>query len=117
MAVVLADGSYVLHRQARPSSTRDAHGTPVHGGTEPPVGPADGAAARRADGSWALRLDPALWPVAVGDVVVREGDGRRWVITGTPLLHEVPNHPDVDHAAVTGVQEPPDVDRGYPTRG
>ncbi|WP_431976082.1 hypothetical protein [Micromonospora haikouensis] len=115
MAVLLADGQYLLLRQPKPQ-VRDAHGTPIPGATAPPAGPADGAAARQADGSWTLRLDPKLWPVAAGDALLRPADGRRWVVTGTPQLHQVPRHPDVDHVAVRAMQDPPDADRGYPTR-
>ena len=115
MAVLLTDGRYTLHRQPTPQ-TRDGHGLPVPGPAAPPAGPGDGASSRQADGAWTLRLDPALWPVSAGDTVTRAADGHRWVVTGTPRLHEVPGHPDVDYVAVTAVQDPPDVDRGYPSR-
>ncbi|MEU3455584.1 hypothetical protein ABZ671_18585 [Micromonospora sp. NPDC006766] len=115
MAVLLPDGRYALLRQAHPQG-RDAHGTPIPAEPPAPTAPVDGAAARHLDGSWTLRLDPALWPVAAGDTISRAGDGRRWVVTGTPLLQQVPGHPDVDYVAVTAMQDPPDVDRGYPVR-
>jgi len=115
VAVLLADGLYLLLQEVHPQP-RDAHGTPMPGPPPTPVGPADGAATRQVDGSWSLRLDPALWPVAAGDVITRVADDRRWVVTGTPLRHQVAGHSDVDYVAVTAVQDPPDVDRGYPVR-
>lgn len=115
MAVLLADGLYQVSRQAHPLE-RDAHGTPVPGPGGPPTPLVPGAATRQLDGSWTMRLDSAVWPVAAGDVVERPADSGRWTVTGTPRNVKVPGAPDVDHVALTAAQDPPDVDRGYPTR-
>ncbi|WP_435585917.1 hypothetical protein [Micromonospora aurantiaca (nom. illeg.)] len=114
MAVLLADGLYQVRKRQHPAE-RDAHGTPIPGPDNASVtDPVAGAAGEQPDGSWKLRLDPAVWPVRAGDTVVTDDGIRTWTVTGIPRLHEVPNVPDVDYVEVQARIVPPEVDRGYP---
>jgi len=113
MSVLIADGLYQVRRRPHPAP-RDAHGTPIPGAEGTPTGLVDGAAAEQPDGQWKLRLDPIVWPVRAGDTIDQPATGRAWTVVGSPRLHEVPHHPDVDHIEVQAVIVPPEVDRGYP---
>lgn len=105
MAVVLADGNYQVRKRAH-EYTRDAHGTPV-----PPVPGSSssllpGAATEQPDGSWTLRLDPALWPVYPDDLVDRPADSRSWLVE-TAVYRFNTADPAVDYVACTASLQPP----------
>jgi hypothetical protein len=103
MAVVLADGFYVVLKRPRPWP-RDAHGIPVPPSlsTLQPTASLPGAAIEREErGTWDVRLDPVLWPVDVGDII--QGNGRTFVIQSA-LLRTNPALSDVDYIEV--VAEP-----------
>ena len=108
MAVLLADRSLTVRAKTHPWA-RDARGVPMPA-AEPVVeerGPHPGAAVEQADLSWALRLDPAVWPLRAGDEVT---DGTlTWVVAGEPKLHQVPGVTAVDHIEATGQLDPPRV--------
>ncbi|MCX5070822.1 hypothetical protein OOJ91_33800 [Micromonospora lupini] len=113
MAVQLADGFYLVRRRPHPAA-RDAHGIPIPGADDTVTDLVDGAAVEQPDGSWKLRLDPAVWPVHSGDTVGKPAEDLTWTVTGEPRLHMVPGVPDVDFIDVQAVAVPPEVDRGYP---
>ena len=55
-----------------------------------------------ADGTWRINLDPALWPVKEGDVIVTDA-GQQFVVR-TAALKTNPYDPIIDHVRGTAVQ-------------
>lgn len=107
MAVILPNASLRVASRSHPYA-RDTHGTPVPGSLGATRGPHPGSAIETTDGgTWSLRLDPLLDPVAKGDVV-SDADGRSWNVLAARLV-EIPGYPNVDYIAVTGELMPPEV--------
>lgn len=69
----------------RVDATRNAHGERVAAGWGPVVGPAPGRTRQNADASWGLGLDPDLWPIRQGDLVIG-ADGGSWLVTSANLI-------------------------------
>ena len=63
----------------------DAHGSPLPGPPAAATTLLPGKVMELDTGGWQLALDPALWPVRVGDVVVT-GTGWAWRATLSKLL-------------------------------
>lgn len=103
MAVVLSDGNYRV--QKRGESTRDADGALVPAALDVLGAELPGASTRQQDGSWTLRLDPAVWPIRAGDRVVGPG-GVAWIVDGVPRAHENAEVPDVDYVGAVGSLDP-----------
>lgn len=72
-------------RRRLDEDARNAHGERVRAGWGAMSDLVDGRARQLADGGWALGVDPALWPVRVGDMVVSE-DGIGWLVTSAQLI-------------------------------
>jgi hypothetical protein len=69
----------------RAATARDAHGAPLPGVWGAVVGLLAGRVNERADGSWALGLDPSLWPVRVDDLVISDA-GASWLVQTADLI-------------------------------
>lgn len=105
MAVLLADRRLGVRR--RGPGTVGAHGDRVPGGYGPVLGPMPGRAEEGPDvpegqtggRTWTLAVDPGLWPVTPGDLVVDAVTGQEWLVTSADLLK---NNADsaVDYVAV-----------------
>lgn len=100
MSVLLPNALLGLRR--RIDGARNAHGERVAAGWGPFEGPYDGRTNERADGTWALGLDPALWPVRENDLVISLTGGS-WLVRSSDLIQ---NNYDsvVDWVRVTGLQ-------------
>lgn len=108
MAVLLPNASLRVQVHAH-DFARDAHGTPITP-TTPAVtrGPLPGALKRQPDRvTWSLRLDPALWPVEPGDIVLDEND-RAFVLSSAELF-AIAGYPDADYIGARATLDPPDV--------
>ncbi|WP_435059862.1 hypothetical protein [Streptomyces sp. bgisy060] len=109
MAVVLPNRMLAVSSIAHPWA-RDANGVPVPPDPNllpPPRDARPGATSEQPDGTWSLRLDPATWPVAPGDVVHDENSDT-WTVT-TARLHAVPGCPAADYVQATATLNPPKV--------
>lgn len=84
MSVLLPNATLGLRRRVN-AAARNAHGERVQAGWSDLVSMFDGRTNEQADGSWALGLDPALWPVRTGDLVVSV-DGTTWIVTSADLI-------------------------------
>lgn len=71
--------------------TRTPHGQLLPAGWGPMFGPQQGRSNERSDGGWALGVDPSLWPVRVGDLIVST-DGGSWLVVTADLIQN-----NVDH--------------------
>jgi hypothetical protein len=70
------------------------------------VGPYDGLTKEAPDATWVLGLDPALWPVKQGDMVVDADTGAAWlVMTADLITHSVDS--TVNWIRVTANQREP----------
>lgn len=94
---MLPDCTLGVERQ--PALTFDPSGYPVPGVRQPPTDPLPGRALERADHSWVLALDPALWPVHEGDLVHDPATERAWLVVTADLLHNTYD-PVVDYIRV-----------------
>ena len=83
MSVLLPNARLGLRR--RVEGARDAHGDRVAAGWGPFHGPYDGRTNETSGGTWALGLDPALWPVRQGDLVVG-ATGGSWLVQSSDLI-------------------------------
>lgn len=91
----------------RATGPADAHGDAYRGGWLELQGPHPGRAAEGPDvpegqiegRTWRIALDPRLWPVALGDLVVEPGTGAQWLVTSADLLTNNAA-PEVDYIAV-----------------
>jgi hypothetical protein len=104
VVVILSDGSYSVRKRTH-EYTRDGHGTPVPGSPGSASAALPGAATEQPDGTYTLRLDPALWPLREDDLI----DGpssRTWIIESAVLRV---NNADsaIDYVAVTAALQPP----------
>ena len=106
MAVILGDGAYTVRHRGHPAP-RDADGLPVLSAPGDPLGPWPGAAREVSENSWSLRLDPGVWPLRAGDVVV--GNGHTFVIQGRPSLFTNNASAAVDYVAATATLNPEEV--------
>jgi hypothetical protein len=100
VSVLLPNTDLGLRR--RTEGVRNAHGERV-GGDWAPVGEFyPGRTNERADGGWALGVDPSLWPVRKDDLIV-DRDGTEWLVETSDLIR---NNYDsrVDWVRVTGYQ-------------
>jgi hypothetical protein len=107
VAVLLPDGTYRVQRRPHPWP-RDAQGTPAPGQLGAPEQPLPGNAWRQLDGSWHIRLDPAVWTPSMlrpGDRIVRDDDGLEWTVTYA-WLNTNAGAPDADHVYVDAVPYP-----------
>jgi hypothetical protein len=94
VAVLLPDCELGVRRALPPA--RDGHGDRIPGGWGGLVGPAPGRAAEGPDvpGAadaensrvWSLGVDPGLWPIGRGDLVVDPVGGREWLVVSADLL-------------------------------
>lgn len=71
-------------RRADPDAV-DAHGAPLPAAPGPAGDLLPGKSMELDTGQWQLALDPALWPVRIGDLVV-DGDGGEWVVLYSKLI-------------------------------
>lgn len=85
MTVLLPNATLALRRRVD-QAARNAYGEKVQVGWSDIVGPGDGRASEQTDGSWNLGLDPALWPVRVGDLVIDTTVGGSWLVTSSDLI-------------------------------
>lgn len=83
MTVLLPNARLGLRR--RVDGTRNAHGERTPAGWGDITGPYDGRVNEQAGGTWALGLDPRLWPVRANDIAIA-GTGQSWLITGADLI-------------------------------
>lgn len=99
MTVLLPNAKIGVRR--RVEAARNSYGEHVAAGWGPFLGPYDGRVNERADGTWGLGVDPRLWPVRVGDLVVRLTGGS-WLVQSADLIQ---NNYDsrVDWVRVTGL--------------
>lgn len=101
MSVLLANDRLGLRRRID-EVTLNAHGERVVAGWGALVGVHEGRTKERSDGTWSLGLDPSLWPVRVGDLVVSMSGGA-WLVQTCDL---VTNNADsaVDWVRIIGLQ-------------
>jgi hypothetical protein len=100
VAVTVLLPNDVLGIRRRVEGETNSHGERMAAGWGPFLGPYDGRTNERADGTWALGVDPALWPVRVGDLVI-SARGGSWLVQAADLIQ---NNYDsmVDWVRVTG---------------
>jgi hypothetical protein len=103
VAVILSDGEYTVRHRTHPAP-RDADGTPVLSAPGAPQGPWPGAAREVTADSWSLRLDPRMWPLREGDLVI--GVKGTFVVQGRPNLFVNNAAADVDYIAATATRSP-----------
>jgi hypothetical protein len=84
VAVILANCALTVARRAPVS--HDASGYPIPGARQAAPPPLPGRMMERPDHSWMLAVDPALWPVREGDLVVEPSTGREWLVVSADLL-------------------------------
>lgn len=101
MSVLLDNASLGLRR--RFDGDRDAHGAPVPTGWGTLQGPQPGYQDERPDGTWILGLDPVLWPVRQGDMVISGDSGGAWLVATADLI-EHPVDDTVNWIRITGNQ-------------
>lgn len=101
MSVLLPNATLGVRRSVD-AAAYDAHGARVSGGWGPVLGPAPGRMNERSDGGWDLGVDPSLWPIKQGDLVIGL-DGRSWLVSTADLIQ---NNYDsyVDWVRVDGMQ-------------
>lgn len=107
MSVILSDGVYRVSHRGHPAG-EDDNGTPIMAPAAAPGPPRAGARNEQPDGTFSLRLDPAEWPLRVGDRVTGP-DGRVYVVYGNPRLHRNVAASDVDYVGAAAALEIPDV--------
>lgn len=101
MAVLLPNALLGLRR--RVEGAVNAHGERVAAGWGEFLGPHEGRVSEGADASWSLGLDPSLWPVRVGDLVVATSGAGAWLVQTADLLRN--NYdPTVDWIRVSGLR-------------
>lgn len=83
MTVQLPNGHAGV-RRADPD-TVDAHGAPLPATPGPATALLPAKISESEGGTWQLALDPALWPVRVGDRII-DDTGRAWVASSVKLV-------------------------------
>jgi hypothetical protein len=101
VSVLLPNATLGVRR--RLDAGRDAHGAPKPGGWGAVTGPHPGLAEENPDALWVLGLDPVLWPVRQGDMVIDTVTGAAWLIDTADLLTH-PVDPTVNWIRTTGRQ-------------
>lgn len=101
VSVLLSNGDLAVLRRADPF--QDSHGAVVPGPLTRQSGYLPGAVREDASGGWSIRLDPAVWPVREGDIVV-DRDGRRWLMTSAALIQNAAT-PEVDYVRVQAQEQ------------
>jgi hypothetical protein len=81
---------------------RDSHGAPLPGGWGDPQSPQPGLLNEQPDATWIIGLDPTLWPVRQGDLVVDDTGGAWLVDTAKLVQHPVDS--TVDWIRITARQ-------------
>lgn len=101
MSILLPNALLGVRR--RVDGTRNSHGELVAAGWGTFIGPYNGRTNEKSDGTWALGLDPALWPVRKDDLVINLTGGS-WLVQTSDLIRL--NIPDshVDWVRVSGLQ-------------
>lgn len=99
MTVLMADGRYGLRR--RVEGGLNEHGEETPSGWGPLYGPHEGRARVLGDGTWSLGVDPALWPVRQGDLIIGFHGGS-WLVQNAVLLENNYDH-RVDWVRVSGL--------------
>jgi hypothetical protein len=100
VSVLLPNASLGLRR--RLDGGRDAHGSPLPTGWGEVAGPLPGYLKEQPDATWVVGLDPELWPVRQGDLVV-SGDTDAWLVETADLI-EHPADDTVNWIRITGNQ-------------
>lgn len=90
MAVLLTNVSLGLRRRTD-AAARNAHGERQRAGWGPVIGLHPGRMNETADAAWALGLDPALWPVRMGDLVISDS-GASWLVQTSDLIQNNFDH-------------------------
>lgn len=101
MSVLLANAQLGVRRRA--DGGRDAHGAPVPTGWGGLLGPAPGYLNEQPDAQWVVGLDPSLWPVRQGDMVIDGESGGAWLVDTADLITH-PVDSTVDWVRVTARQ-------------
>lgn len=83
MTVLLPNTTLGLRR--RVEGARNAHGQRLPAGWGALSGFYPGRTNERADGTWALGLDPTLWPVRANDLVIATTGGS-WLVQTADLI-------------------------------
>ena len=100
MTVRLPNARLGLRR--RQAGVANSHGERTAAGWGVFEGPYAGRANEKADGTWALGLDKALWPVREDDLVINLTGGS-WLVQTSDLIElNIPNS-HVDWVRVTGL--------------
>jgi hypothetical protein len=98
VAVLMTNASLGVRR--RQDAARDAHGERLPAPWGPVNGPHPGRTNETADATWNLGLDPVLWPVRQGDLVI-DAAGGSWLVDTADLIRNNLD-PSVDWIRVTG---------------
>lgn len=84
MSVLIPNATATVRRQA--VAGLNTHGEREQGNWGSPIGePLDALIKQRGDGSWVVGVDPDLWPVREGDLVV-DAIGREFLVQTADLL-------------------------------
>ncbi len=89
MSVLLPNTTLGVRR--RVEGARNSHGERMPAGWGEVVGPQPGRTREQADATWSLGVDPALWPVRQGDLVIAT-DGGSWLVTSANLIQNNFDH-------------------------
>lgn len=99
MAVLLPNAQLGVRRR-NDAVARNARGERIPAGWGSLIGFHEGRINEKADGSWALGVDPELWPVRKDDLIV-SSTGMAWLVTTSDLIQNNFDH-RVDWVRVTG---------------
>jgi hypothetical protein len=83
VSVLLPNASLGLRR--RVEGPRNSHGEHTADGWGPFQGPYDGRTNETSGGTWSLGVDPRLWPVRVGDLIISVTGGS-WLVQTSDLI-------------------------------
>lgn len=100
MPVLMPNASLGVRGRAE-GLVRNSHGERVLAGWTAMSALHPGRTREQSDGTWSLGVDPALWPVRVGDLVVSDG-GAGWLVQTTTLIRNNLD-PRADWVRITGV--------------
>lgn len=101
MAVLLPNANLTVRRRAD-EPTRNEHGERVLDGWQQPEALLPGRTKENDNGRWDLAIDPSLWPVRTGDLVVDER-GNAWSVQ---FVHLIENNYDdfVNYIKISAVR-------------